>query len=809
MIISVVLQALTGSFDTDLKRSAKNAERSAKQIEKAYAQMGDKIGKALVYVGGPTGLGLLIKRSIDSAAALDDLSQKTGIAVESLSRLQYAAGLEGVEDLGASLDKLAKNIATNSELFEALGIKTKNAKGELRTTEDVLLDLAELFSKSADGTRKQAIALEALGKTGTTLIPFLNRGAAGIRELEAEADRLGVTITSNTASAADDFGDSIYRLEGAAKGAVNQLTQGLLPSLNRIASAMVGSAGGTSAFETAGKALGVVLETISVLAANVAYVFNGIGREIGGIAAQAAALASGDFKAIGAIRDSMIEDAQLARKRVDELSASIVNLKKETADSGGTGNGVLPDVESIKKAASEAAAARKKAADDAQREVEKDLQRRLDAEEKQRDSIKAVIDRLEEEKASIGASKAEIDKRTVALLGADEAQQQVVFSLSQSVDIKEKEARATKAMTDATVADTIALEASARAYQRQIDDFGKGPKARRFSAGQNEIDDELRSRVQALQADSAAGLLPDGIYDQELARLQKFHQDASQQWRDYYGKIEEKNSDFTAGVQESFQSYIDAASNLGTQLADGFLSVLDQAGSAVSDLTARFILFGEGGKAAIAGIASQIAEGLLSNLIDVGIQYLKNSLIQKAAIASTTAVGVAAAETSAAAQVAANTAITASAAPAAAATSLASFGANAFPAIAGILAVAAAAAIFTNGFKEGGYTGNNSTSQVSGVVHGQEFVANAKATAKYRGLLEQMNAGVPLNLPDTGANYAANMERGGQTTPQNIRLVNAFDTSAIGDYLQTSEGEKVFLNLVRRNGAKIRNLSNA
>lgn len=49
------------------------------------------------------------------------------------------------------------------------------------------------------------------------------------------------------------------------------------------------------------------------------------------------------------------------------------------------------------------------------------------------------------------------------------------------------------------------------------------------------------------------------------------------------------------------------------------------------------------------------------------------------------------------------------------------------------------------GFASGGYTGNGPTTKAAGVVHGQEFVMNAGATAKYRPQLEAMNSGRPVN----------------------------------------------------------------
>lgn len=69
--------------------------------------------------------------------------------------------------------------------------------------------------------------------------------------------------------------------------------------------------------------------------------------------------------------------------------------------------------------------------------------------------------------------------------------------------------------------------------------------------------------------------------------------------------------------------------------------------------------------------------------------------------------------------------------------------------IAGGLAVASLQALLATalaGFKDGGYTGNVGTNEIAGVVHGREFVVNARATAKYRDMLEAMNSGKPIEL---------------------------------------------------------------
>ena len=54
---------------------------------------------------------------------------------------------------------------------------------------------------------------------------------------------------------------------------------------------------------------------------------------------------------------------------------------------------------------------------------------------------------------------------------------------------------------------------------------------------------------------------------------------------------------------------------------------------------------------------------------------------------------------------------------------------------------AAINAVSPQGFSTGGYTGNMGVNDIAGVVHGKEYVVNARNTVKYRDTLEQMNRG--------------------------------------------------------------------
>ena len=60
-----------------------------------------------------------------------------------------------------------------------------------------------------DGAGKTALAIKLFGKSGADLIPLLNQGRAGIKELTDEAAKLGIVISTETAAKAEQFNDTL------------------------------------------------------------------------------------------------------------------------------------------------------------------------------------------------------------------------------------------------------------------------------------------------------------------------------------------------------------------------------------------------------------------------------------------------------------------------------------------------------------------------------------------------------------------------------------------------------------------------
>src|SRR5690606_7013155 len=114
--------------------------------------------------------------------------------------------------------------------YNALGISDKDAEGNLKSSDQLLQEVAGKFAQFEDGANKTALAVNLFGKSGADLIPLLNAGAEGIQDMKDEAVELGLTFDQATGKADEAFIDHLTRLDADNKGLFNRSATQLLPS---------------------------------------------------------------------------------------------------------------------------------------------------------------------------------------------------------------------------------------------------------------------------------------------------------------------------------------------------------------------------------------------------------------------------------------------------------------------------------------------------------------------------------------------------------------------------------------------------
>ncbi|HAJ72430.1 MAG TPA: hypothetical protein DCO68_10170 [Methylophilaceae bacterium] len=194
------------------------------------------------------GLGVLVKNAAEFNDEMGKAAQKTGVTVESLSALRYAADLSDVsfEGLQTGLKQISKTSfeAANgnkeyADSFKRLGVNVLDTNGHLKSGDQILIEIADKFAGLKDGSEKSALAMKLFGKSGAELIPLLNGGSQSIKDLTDEAKRFGLVVTDEAVKASEEFNDNLTRLESSLQGLELQLGGPAIESLANFTTALL------------------------------------------------------------------------------------------------------------------------------------------------------------------------------------------------------------------------------------------------------------------------------------------------------------------------------------------------------------------------------------------------------------------------------------------------------------------------------------------------------------------------------------------------------------------------------------------
>ncbi len=312
---------------------------SLKQFEHASKEIGEglkKLGELAVVEFGRRaveGIAEFIAKGAEAADHMGKLAQAAGLPVEKFSQLAYAMSLSGLssEEVSVAFNKLNKDIALagagvekQAALFQALGVKVKDAGGAVRPTDKILGDLAERFAGMADSASKSQLAMEVFGqKAGAALLPFLNRGKEGIAELTAEADRLGVTLSGEAVAAATEFSDNLIRMKAVSSAFAMHVAGELSPALKALTDEMLKGEQTSTVFGDGVKFVAGAIKVLTTVAIEAVAGFEGFALTIKGVALAMGSLASGDLKGAGDRIKQMFSDMEKSSKQAADRVAAV------------------------------------------------------------------------------------------------------------------------------------------------------------------------------------------------------------------------------------------------------------------------------------------------------------------------------------------------------------------------------------------------------------------------------------------------------------------------------------------------------
>lgn len=244
------------SINSRLNDVSSNAVRNIAQSAAAYLSLSTAVG--------------VFFSSVNQMDHLDDMSQKLALNTKSLQENAYAGKMTGVElntltegqkKLQLAMVAAAAGGKEEAAIFKAMGIDIRDANGQMRASESVMLDIADVMVGLEDGALKTALAAKVLGKsTGPEMVAYLNQGSEGIRRMADEANALGGVMSGEALSAAAEFNDQVDRLKTVTQGAANQITSEMLPAISDLIERFIqGKKAGMGFWEAAGNSASITV----------------------------------------------------------------------------------------------------------------------------------------------------------------------------------------------------------------------------------------------------------------------------------------------------------------------------------------------------------------------------------------------------------------------------------------------------------------------------------------------------------------------------------------------------------------------
>ncbi len=259
--------AEVGTAYVNIVPSLKGAKQTigseiGEKLGAAGKKAGDQMGKQALgavkkhakAIGAALSVAAVTKFAKSCTGSFQNLASQTkslqrvmGGTASEVSGVAGAMRLAGMDTSKAntSLVKFSKYVnsaATGTEsaqeTFKQLGISLKGSDGNLKSTSTLLEEAADKFAGMEDGAQKTALATTLFGKSGTAMLPFLNKGSEGIEELKKKAEELGITLDDQSMTKFSEYKSAVREWQTALEGAQVSIGESLTPFITMATSAL-------------------------------------------------------------------------------------------------------------------------------------------------------------------------------------------------------------------------------------------------------------------------------------------------------------------------------------------------------------------------------------------------------------------------------------------------------------------------------------------------------------------------------------------------------------------------------------------
>lgn len=209
------IQTIGSSFSA-LKSTVAGVSGAFMNFISANANAGDRISKFSRLVGMSAGELMKVR-----SAGMD-----AGMSVESIDA--------AMQRFSISTGKAAGGIKANLDVFNALGVRIRDANGNVKGQTQLLMEVSDAYKKLRSEADRNRVSQELFGRSGVQMSELLSGGSASLRRQFSAADARGFVMTDKMAADAEKFTHNLQFAQEAVGGISQRIAYAILPKVNTL-----------------------------------------------------------------------------------------------------------------------------------------------------------------------------------------------------------------------------------------------------------------------------------------------------------------------------------------------------------------------------------------------------------------------------------------------------------------------------------------------------------------------------------------------------------------------------------------------
>lgn len=242
--VDYTITADAAGFASAMDKAASSASRSADTIKSQF----DQVGKAFEHVQGKmlmlaavVGGGKFFKDAIADANKLTGetmaLGKRLGLTGDDASALNTALGDIGSDSetyIGA-FEKFAKQLKTNEDGLQAMGLQTRDANGHLRDSKTLFQEALQTVGEYRPGLDQTTAAMTLFGKGVDDAMKLQKLNNQLLEDAKAKNEELGFTVSQEGVAASKAYKAAMNDVGDVLTAVNNVVGQAVMPVFTELA----------------------------------------------------------------------------------------------------------------------------------------------------------------------------------------------------------------------------------------------------------------------------------------------------------------------------------------------------------------------------------------------------------------------------------------------------------------------------------------------------------------------------------------------------------------------------------------------